>query len=117
MARNTKNRGSLLQLKLLVVVIFLPAILEAQDDRAPEILRGSVTAEREWWDLRHYRLEVAFDPKTKKIAGSNAIRFKTLKPGKRMQIDLQEPLSIDSVVHEGESLLSLIHISEPTRPY
>lgn len=104
MIRNVKNRWPLWQLKLLMAAIFLPAVLEAQDDRAPEILRGSVTAEREWWDLRHYRLEIEFDPETKKIAGSNEIRFKTLKPGKRMQIDLQEPLSIDNVVHEGESL-------------
>jgi len=52
-------------------------------------LRGSVTPEREWWDLLHYRLDVEVMPETKRLAGSNAITFKALKTGKRMQVDLQ----------------------------
>ncbi len=68
-------------------------------------LRGAITPEREWWDLQHYDLSVAVMPKTKSIEGSNKIDFTVLKPGKRMQIDLQEPLEIRRVLFEGSELL------------
>lgn len=69
-----------------------------------EKLRGSITAEREWWDLQRYQLDIEFDPEAKSIAGANTITFQTLKAGKRMQIDLQPPLEITKVVHESTDL-------------
>jgi aminopeptidase N len=69
-----------------------------------EMLRGSVTPEREWWDVLHYHLKAEFLPETKRLKGSNAITFKTLKAGNKMQIDLQPPLSITKVTH-GDSQL------------
>jgi aminopeptidase N len=69
-----------------------------------ETLRGSVTPEREWWDVLHYHLKVEFLPETRRLKGSNAITFKTLKPGNKMQIDLQPPLEITKVAH-GDSQL------------
>ena len=60
-------------------------------------LRGSVTPEREWWDVLHYHLDLSVFPETKNIKGTNTIQFKVVKPGQRMQIDLQEPLEITSV--------------------
>jgi aminopeptidase N len=69
-----------------------------------ETLRGSITPEREWWDVQHYDLAVQFMPGTRSIKGSNVITFKTLKPGSRMQIDLQTPLNITKVVHAGTDL-------------
>ena len=62
-----------------------------------EQLRGTITADREWWDLRHYDLSVAVDIERRTIEGMNTIRFKALKPGRRMQIDLQPPLEITGV--------------------
>ena len=64
-----------------------------------ETLRGSVTPEREWWNLLHYDLSVQFLPETRSLKGSNLITFKALKAGKRMQIDLQMPLIITKVTH------------------
>lgn len=69
-----------------------------------EILRGSITPEREWWDLQHYNLSVQFFPDTKTIKGSNIITFKTVKSDKTMQIDLQEPLAITKVTHKNADL-------------
>ena len=69
-----------------------------------EMLRGSVTPEREWWDVLHYHLNVEFLPQTKRLKGSNTIIFKTPKPGNKMQIDLQPPLAITKVTH-GDSHL------------
>jgi len=64
-----------------------------------EMLRGSITPEREWWDVLHYHLKVEFLPETRRLKGSNVITFKTLKAGNKMQIDLQAPLAITRVTH------------------
>lgn len=77
---------------------------ETQEPRSQEELRGAITPERDWWDLRHYRLALQVFPETKSITGSNDIRFVTLKPGGRMQIDLQEPLEITSAKMRGIEL-------------
>jgi aminopeptidase N len=69
-----------------------------------ETLRGSVTPEREWWDVLHYHLQVEFLPETRRLRGSNTITFKTLKPGNKMQIDLQPPLAITKITHGGSQL-------------
>jgi aminopeptidase N len=69
-----------------------------------ETLRGSISPEREWWDVLHYHLAVEFFPETKKLRGSNTITFKTLKTGNRMQIDLQPPLAITKIIHGNSQL-------------
>lgn len=69
-----------------------------------EMLRGSVTPEREWWDLQHYRLAIEFFPDRKSIKGSNVVEFRTLKEGSKMQIDLQAPLKITKVTHRDSEL-------------
>jgi aminopeptidase N len=70
-----------------------------------EMLRGSITPEREWWDVLHYHLAVEFFPDTKSLKGSNVITFKTLKAGNKMQIDLQPPLAVTKIVHGANSEL------------
>jgi aminopeptidase N len=72
-----------------------------------EELRGSITPERAWWDLLHYDLAIQVFPESKSLKGSNRIRFATLSPGSRMQIDLQPPLEITEVRHAGRSLAFL----------
>ena len=67
-------------------------------------LRGSINEERSWWDLQHYELDVQVFPETRSLKGSNKIRFRVLENGSKMQIDLQEPLKITSVIH-GEKTL------------
>lgn len=67
-------------------------------------LRGSITREREWWDLLHYDLELEVMPDTKSIEGTNTITFRALAPGQRLQLDLQPPLEVTRVVHAGAEL-------------
>ncbi len=55
-------------------------------------LRGTLNADRTWWDVIHYSIGVTPDFETKSLKGKVDIRFKVLSPGKRMQIDLQEPM-------------------------
>jgi len=90
----------LFRLAICFVAISLSLPLIAQEPTSDattleqEKLRGTVTPEREWWDLRHYDLAVQIDIENRAIRGTNTIRFKTLKPGRIMQIDLQPPLEI-----------------------
>ena len=88
----------------------LAAVCAAQQGPAPEnaerqdVLRGSITPERAWWDVQHYDLSVRVHPDTKTIGGTNKIAFKVLQAGDRMQIDLQPPLAVVRVVHQGADL-------------
>ncbi|MDB4777883.1 M1 family metallopeptidase [bacterium] len=99
--------------QLLVLVLFVcgPVCGSAQDKTLKQEefsrqdrLRGSISPEREWWDLKHYHLTLEVFPETKSIEGSNEIRFLVLEPATRMQIDLQEPLKVTRVLH-GETEL------------
>ncbi len=69
-----------------------------------DTLRGSITPEREWWDLTYYHLDIKVEPDKKFISGSNTVGYKVLKSNKMMQIDLQEPMKITYVEADGKSL-------------
>lgn len=62
-----------------------------------DTLRGSITPERAWWDVMRYELSVTPDYTTKTIRGKNRITLRVIKSHNLMQIDLQEPLIIDSI--------------------
>ena len=69
-----------------------------------DTLRGSVTPERAWWDVLRYDIEVRPDYLSKTIQGKTTIRFRAQSPGNVMQIDLQPPLVIDSVIHNKKQI-------------
>lgn len=69
-----------------------------------DTLRGSITAERQWWDLKFYHLDVEVQPDKKFISGSNTIRYEVLEPYQVLQVDLQEPLTINKITQDGETL-------------
>ena len=69
-----------------------------------DTLRGSITPEREWWDLTYYHLDVKVDPENKSISGKNTIQYKVLKTNSVMQIDLQPPMTITKVIQNGKEL-------------
>jgi aminopeptidase N len=69
-----------------------------------DTIRGSNTPERAWWDVAFYDLHVKVDPADSTIAGHNAITYRVLKPAREMQIDLQMPLVVDSIVQDGVEL-------------
>ncbi|NNE66789.1 MAG: M1 family metallopeptidase [Pyrinomonadaceae bacterium] len=99
--RNTLSFIAVLVLSVLLVPV---GMAQPEGFTKQDVLRGSVTPEREWWDLQRYKLAVEFMPDTKQIRGSNTISFKALKTGSRMQIDLQEPLKISKVLHGSNEL-------------
>jgi aminopeptidase N len=67
-------------------------------------LRGSITPERAWWDLKYYHLDIAVKPSDSTIYGSNTVTYKVIKSSDIMQIDLQPPLEILKAEQNGKSL-------------
>ena len=80
---------------LFFLLLMLQIPSESDDSDRQDRLRGSITPEREWWDLKRYDLSVEFFPDSRTLSGSNTVTFKAMKPGRKLQIDLQPPLQID----------------------
>ncbi len=96
---------SLLILTLFGQTLFWSTVTYAQKTASrADSLRGSITPERAWWDLKHYDLSVNIDPINKSIKGSNKITYEVLADATVLQIDLQEPLQITSITQGGERL-------------
>ncbi len=72
-----------------------------------DTLRGSITAERAWWDVLRYDIVVEPDFNAKTTSGENTMTYKVLNSSHPdvMQIDLQVPLNIDSVILNGKQRL------------
>jgi len=62
------------------------------------ILRGEYSEWRANNDLLYYHLDIAVDPDKKTISGKNTIRFKMLKDGRRIQLDLYANLNVDKIL-------------------
>ena len=62
-----------------------------------DTLRGTYGPTRDWWDVTKYDLHVKFNLGDSSISGYNIIHFKSLKKADTLQIDLQEPMILDSV--------------------
>jgi aminopeptidase N len=90
-----------------LLVLLLPTGVAAQTrafTRA-DTLRGSITPERAWWDVTFYDLHVRLDPSDSTIRGWNGITYRVTGKPRDLQIDLQEPLRVDSVVQAGRRLV------------
>jgi aminopeptidase N len=88
-----------------------------------DTLRGSITPERVWWDLKYYHLDIVVKPSDSTIFGSNTIIYKALKDFRVMQIDLQEPLEIFKAEQNGKQLsftregnVFWVHLAEEQEP-
>ena len=74
-----------------------------------DTIRGSVTAERAWWNVTHYNLQVQFDYVSRSLAGNNTISFNIISSSKKnMQVDLQPGLDIDSVMNTGNKFYIIL---------
>ncbi|HYF68289.1 MAG TPA: M1 family metallopeptidase [Ohtaekwangia sp.] len=92
------------RLRFVFCLVFLSAHINAQPHFSKDdTLRGSITEERKWWDLKYYHLKVSVDPDAKQISGSVVIQYKVLTSNQKLQIDLQPPLKIDKILAAGKS--------------
>jgi aminopeptidase N len=63
-----------------------------------DFLRGAYGPYRANNDLLYYHLDIRVDPDKQWVSGKNTIRFKMLKDGTRIQLDLRETLNIDKIL-------------------
>jgi len=70
-----------------------------------DVLRGSITPERAWWDLGHYHLDIKVDPKARTISGTNTMKYRVLDTQQRLQIELQPPMTLDKVTQDDKILV------------
>jgi aminopeptidase N len=68
-----------------------------------DTLRGSIGPGRQKWNVLKYDITVKPDFETKTIVGSNVIQYSD-SGNKLLQIDLQEPMVIDSIIQNYRSL-------------
>ena len=71
-----------------------------------DTLRGTLNKERSWWNALYYDITIEPDFLNKEIKGSNKIRFATVGKSmeNKLQIDLQHPMKIDSVIYHGKAI-------------
>ncbi len=67
-------------------------------------LRGSITPERAWWDLKYYHLDITVNPSDSSIYGTNTVIYSVLRPAALMQIDLQEPMILTKAEQNNQVL-------------
>jgi len=104
---------------IILTLMLLSSYLSAQswNDKKhlshQDTLRGSITAERKWWDVLYYDLIIKPSFTTKTISGYNIITYKVVdqEPKALMQIDLQQPLNIDSVLYNDQGKVTFTNIS------
>ena len=89
---------------LLFFLTFCNGLAQQSNFSKQDTLRGSITPERVWWDLLHYSLDFKVSPSSKSIDGSNVIRYEVLSQNQLMQIDLQPPMEITSVLENNTNL-------------
>ena len=87
-----------------IVFLLVNLTLSAQEFTRQDTLRGSITEERAWWDLKHYDLNVEVFPVSKSISGINTLTYTVLSEGNVLQVDLQSPMSLDKVEQNGTPL-------------
>ncbi len=90
---------------VLMMLICLHAV--AQDTTHfshADTLRGSNGPARAWWDVQFYDLHTRVNPQDSSITGWNGITYRVLQPAREMQIDLQQPLVVDSMVQDRRKL-------------
>ena len=89
---------------LLIFTTLSSGLAQQSNFSKQDTLRGSITPERVWWDLLHYNLDFKVSPSSKSIEGSNLIRYEVLSQNQLMQIDLQPPMEITSVLENNKKL-------------
>lgn len=72
--------------------------LKSQSFTEEDYRRGSYQAQRQCYDLTHYRLQLKIDPITRYISGNNRLSFYTLEDMKTLQIDLDPGFQIEKII-------------------
>lgn len=92
--------------RIFIFLLFISTISFSQKSHftKQDSLRGTITPERVWWDLKHYDLNIEVFPDEKYFKGKNIVTYEVTKSFQIMQIDLQKPMKISRIIQEGENL-------------
>ncbi|MBS1651548.1 MAG: M1 family metallopeptidase [Bacteroidetes bacterium] len=92
--------------KFVILYIFFISSITAQTITKEDTLLGSNTVYRNWWNVTYYDISVKPNFNEKSISGYNRITYQVIKDSVNnvMQIDLQQPLSIDSIYLNNQKL-------------
>ena len=93
---------------LFLVLTAVQAFSQKTNFTRQDTLRGTITPERNWWDLTYYHLDIKVDTARKTINGFNTIYYSVLQSHDVMQIDLQPPMQLQKAVQNGKSL-EIVH--------
>ena len=69
-----------------------------------DMLRGAYGPYRANNDLLYYHLDIRVDPDKQTVSGKNTVRFRMLKDGTRIQLDLRDTLNIDKILMGSKTL-------------
>ena len=99
-----------------ILLLLFTALVNAQPIfTKADTLRGSLNDQRDWFDILKYDITVQPFFETKSIIGRVTWTAKVIKVSNDIQIDLQQPLIIDSIIYstpnsnQKNSLLSFTH--------
>lgn len=67
-------------------------------------LRGTLNSYRVWWNVLRYNITVSPDFTSRTIKGKTEMVYEETSEGHTMQIDLQQPMAIDSIVQSGQQV-------------
>ncbi|MCP9750351.1 M1 family metallopeptidase [Ferruginibacter sp. HRS2-29] len=101
--RKNSIASTLVKISSLLLSLAISQASIAQSFTRQDTLRGSIGPGRIGWDVLKYDITVQPDFAAKTIRGKNNITYYDAGV-KLMQIDLQEPMQIDSIVSNGKSL-------------
>jgi len=91
-------------MRYIIVLFFLLSSLiglaQVKGFTKEDTLLGSNHAYRSWWDVKVYNLTVTPDYKNKSLTGNNKIEYSVLESSNLLQLDLQAPMTIDSVFYD-----------------
>ena len=85
------------------ILLLLTSLMSASSFAQPlvneaDVLRGSLNENRDWFDIKRYVIDVTPNYEAKSIVGIVSWKALAVKPSKQIQIDLQTPMVIDSIL-------------------
>lgn len=90
--------------RLSLLLIFAGLSASSQPFTRKDSLQGGLRPERTCFDIHTYDLNITVDPEQKKIWGYNEIGFELKENTSKIQLDLFENMSVDSILHNGKKL-------------
>ncbi|PBQ34015.1 peptidase M1 [Sphingobacteriaceae bacterium] len=87
---------------VLTLLLMISTVIKTQTYTHADTLKGTVSAERAWWDVLHYDLDVTFNNADSSLKGVNKITYKVLGTNAKLQLDLMTPMILDSVLLDSK---------------